>query len=411
MSLNKLAIIVGAAGALALTNAAGAATSNVFEPRALAMGGVGVASGNSADAAFMNPALLSVGEGRFSFTVPMGVRLGDPDELLDAIDDFSDADPMSTLSDAIDAFNDNPDATTRDAVVASGEALLTHLERISNKTLQVEARAAAVVGVPRKGFGVSVFGNAYALGGAIADVTQDDRDAIQAAIDAAATLTPTTDPTTDLTSTVEARFAAVAEAGVSFATRLESLGGIAVGVTPKYMQVRSYDYVFEGNELDDADIELEDGESTDSGFNMDVGIAKEWESGWAAGLSVRNLISREYRTVENHTVKIEPHARLGVAHRGKRLTLAADIDLTEQNAFGVDEAKSQYVGAGAEFDLFSMLQLRAGYRHNLSDLPPGRKAGVASAGIGLSILGVHTDLAVASNQDEITGALQVGFRF
>lgn len=409
MSLKKLPVAFGAA--LAFVNAAGAAPSNVFEPRALAMGGAGVASGHSTEAAFMNPALLATGEDRFSLSVPVGARLGDPDELLDAIDDFSDADPMDALSTAIDAYIAAPGAGTAAAVEARGEDLIAHLQRMSGRTLQLEARAAAAVNVPGKRFGVSVFGNAYALGGAAALISNEDIAAIQDVIDSAAAQLPTGNPTDDFTSQIDARFAAVGEAGVSIATRLDALGGIAVGVTPKYMQVRSYDYSFEGGELDNADIELEEGERTDSGFNVDLGVAKEWDSGWGAGLAVRNLISREYRTVRNNTVKMEPHARLGIAHRGERLTLAADIDLTEQNAFGVDSTKSRYVGGGAEFDLFGMLQLRAGYRHNLSDLPPGRKAGVASAGLGLSVFGVRTDIAVASNRDEITGALQIAFRY
>lgn len=177
------------------------------------------------------------------------------------------------------------------------------------------------------------------------------------------------------------------------------------------MQVRTYDYSFSGDELDDADIELEDGERKDSDFNLDIGIAKEWDNGWIAGFAVHNVLEQKYRTARDNTVKIEPQARVGVAHRGEKLTVALDLDLTEIDTIGFGGGTTQNVMIGAELDLWRALRLRLGYRHNLGDVPPGEEEGVASAGIGLRLFGATIDAAVAGNSDEITAAARLGLTF
>lgn len=413
MSPIKAVITLGTGLALtAAAGAAGAASYASFDPRSLGMGGVGVASGTSANAVFLNPALLAAADSRdrFSLALPLGGRLSDPDELIEAVDDFSDAEPIQAFQTAIENYMDDASAGNADAVASRGTDLIEHFQNLSGKVLQAEGMAAVVVGVPGKRLGVSAFANGYVIGGTVGLASDADIAAIQAVVDAAGGLDPVTDPTPDLSSSVHARFAAIGEAGLSFATRLDWLGGLAVGVTPKYVQVRTYDYSFVGSELDDAEIELEDGERTDSDFNVDLGLAMDGENGWVTGLSVRNLVSREYRTVQGNLVKIKPQARLGIAWRGDWLTLAADLDLNESEPIGFD-SKSRYAIVGAEFDLFRTLQFRAGYRHNLSSLPPGRQAGVASAGLGFSPFGVHVDAAVSGNSDEIGAAVQLGFRF
>ena len=401
-----------AALALAMSaGSAGAASYGAFEPRSLGMGGAGVAAGTSANAVFLNPALLAIkGRERFDLSLPIGGRMSDPNELIDAADDFSDAAPISAFQSAIAQYRLVQNEANAQGVIDSGTALIGQLRNLSDKSLQGEGMAALVVGVPGERFGVSAFASGYAVGGAVGRLSDGDLTAIEAVIDAAGGLAPVTDPTPDLQSSVQARFAAIGEAGVSIATRLEAFGGISVGVTPKYVHVRTYDYSFVGDELDDADIELEDGERTESNFNVDLGLAKDWGNGWVTGLSVRNLVAREYRTVRDNVVKIEPQARIGVARRGERLTVAADIDLNEREPVGF-ESRSRYAIVGAEYDLFRTVQLRAGYRHNLSSLPAGQEAGTVSLGLGLSPFGVCVDMAVSGNSDEVGAALRLGFRF
>ncbi len=217
-------------------------------------------------------------------------------------------------------------------------------------------------------------------------------------------------PTSDFTSEVNIRAAGIAEAGLSFATRLDAFAGVAVGISPKYVQVRTYDYGFVGSELDDIEIEWDRGERTDSNFNVDAGIAKEWGKGWVTALAAHNLIAQEYRTVRGNVVKIRPQARLGIARRGETLTLALDLDLNEKKSVGIGSA-SRYASAGIELNLLRTLQLRAGYRHDFGDVPSDRESGMASVGLGVSLFGMRLDAAVAGNSDEVNAAVQFGFGF
>lgn len=403
--------------ALAMTTIATpalAAPWGLADPRVLGMGGTSVASGDSANAALTNPALLAAPSARdnFALSLPIGARVADPDELLDAVDDFSDAEPIDAFRNALNAFNaDTSEDELANAAIDAGNELIRQLRNLDNKRLQAEANAALVIGSPGERLGFSVYADGYLTGGTISQVTEEDIGAIQDVINALDGIDPVNDPTTGLTSSVEARFATVVETGVALATRLESLGGIAIGVTPKYMQVRTYDYSFSGDELDDADIELEDGERKDSDFNLDIGIAKEWDNGWIAGFAVHNVLEQKYRTARDNTVKIEPQARVGVAHRGEKLTVALDLDLTEIDTIGFGGGTTQNVMIGAELDLWRALRLRLGYRHNLGDVPPGEEEGVASAGIGLRLFGATIDAAVAGNSDEITAAARLGLTF
>ena len=267
-----------------------------------------------------------------------------------------------------------------------------------------------MISKPSPSFGISVFTRAHVAGGAVTDVSATDLALIEDAIDGALSSENVIDPTDDFTSAVNARIAGIAEVGLSFATRMESLDGIAIGVSPKYVRVYTYDYGFSGRDLDDVEIERDESERIDSAFNVDVGIAKEWGAGGVTALSARNLLEREYRTVRDNLVKIEPQFRLGLARRGETLTLALDVDLNESEPLGPGSA-TRYAIAGVELALLRALRLRAGYRHDFGDVAPGRDAGMASAGIGLSLLGLKVDAAVAGNGDEVNGALQFAFGF
>ena len=82
------------------------------------------------------------------------------------------------------------------------------------------------------------------------------------------------------------------------------------------------------------------------------------------------------------------------------------MDLVKNKATGFDPA-SQNISLGAEFNVLDFLQLRAGYRYNISD----SNTNAAALGVGLSPFGVHMDLAVEGSDREVGVGLQFGFRF
>ncbi len=415
-----------------------------IDPRSLAMGGVGVASGSSANAAFMNPALLSVaGEDEdFSLELPiLGARFSDPDSLLDEIDTYQDSNLEANLTTAVNDFNaafaaaNVPLAITEAGNVATAtRAVQTQLMKIDNKPIQGEVFGGMVIGIPSKKVGASLNLDAYVVAGGVFDYTtgagSDDAmlQGIITAADAVATLSdPTqlsgdsfvaaqgtgTDVVSNLTSNLGVRGAVISEVGLSL-SREVNIGGhdIAVGVTPKVVKVKTFHYILDANT---ADLDSDKGTKEYSDFNIDVGLAKDYGNGWKAGLVVKNLIGKEYETspfaspgltVTPATIKVDPQVRLGVSHANEWLTLAADLDVTENEPVGF-ESKTQYLGLGAEMDLLDWVQFRAGYRHNLSD----SDTSIPTIGFGFSPFGVHMDLALAGNGDEVAASFQLGFRF
>ena len=416
-----------------------------IDPRSLGMGGVGVASGNAANAGFMNPALLSTAreDEDFSLELPiLGARFSDPDSLMDEIDTYQDSNLEGNLTTAIDNFNaavtaaNVPNAITEAANVATAtRAVQAQLNKIDNKPIQGEVFGGMVIGIPSKKVGASLTLNAYAVAGGVFDYTtgagSDDAmlQGIITAADAVATsLDPTdlsgdsfvtaqdagTDVVSNLTSNLGVRGAVISEVGLSL-SREVNIGGhdVAVGITPKAVKVKTFHYVLGANT---ADIDSDKGTKEYSDFNIDVGIAKDYGNNWKTGLVVKNLIGKEYDTapfitpgltaVPSAKIKVDPQVRLGVAHSNEWLTVAADLDLTENEPVGF-ESKTQYLGLGVEADLFDWVQFRAGYRHNMSD----SDTSIPTIGFGFSPFGVHMDLALAGNSDEAAVSFQLGFRF
>jgi len=404
-----------------------------IDPRSLAMGGVGVASGSTANAAFMNPALLSVArEGEdFSLEMPiMGFRINDPDSLRDEVDAYQDDNLEANLTDAINAF----DAAINSGNVAQIESTATEvgnaslamsnqLEKFTNKAVQGELFGGVVIGIPSKKIGASLMLNGYIVGGGLVDYTEADQNLVDGIVDDAIATGTGADPTAlatnptvagqlngtqdvvdNLTSGLEGRGAAIVEVGISL-SREVTIGGhdVAVGITPKYVALETFDYRVD---INTADFDASKGLNEYTDFNFDLGVAKDFGNGWKAGFVAKNLLANDYTTVRGNVIKIEPQLRAGVGMSNEWWSMAVDLDLVENEPVGF-ESKSQYLGLGAELDLFDTAQLRLGYRHNLSD----SDSSIPTIGIGFSPFGLHADFALAANSTEIAASMQLGFRF
>lgn len=406
-------VCISAAFVVLMTVAADAVALpySAYDPRSFAMGGTGVASGTSANASFYNPALLAAADAEDDFSLELPIvaaRLSDPDDLMKAASDFNDADYVTGFTNAIDAYNTSQTQANSQAVINAADGLISGLESLSNKALQGELDTAIVIGIPSKRYGAAVYINSWVIGGGRGLLSNQDLttiNAIKAFLANGALPSSLPDPT--LTSSVDARLAWITELGVSLAREI-SLGGqsVALGVTPKYVRVQTYDYTFTGSGLDNADISLDQGKKTDSNLNLDFGLAKDFGNGWRTGFAVKNLISQTYTTVLGNTLKVEPQARVGVARHNDWSTVAMDFDLTENKPVEFD-SKTQYLGLGAELDAWGWAQVRLGYRFNLAD----NDTSVASLGVGVSPFGIHLDVSVAGNSNELGAAIQTGFRF
>lgn len=425
--MNNKNILKGVAPLLVLFSTQAAALPfQSIDPRSLAMGGTGTASGTSANAGFMNPALLAIAREDEDFSLEFPIvsgRFMDKDELVDEIDNYQDNNLESNLTDAINAFKNNQTDGNAAAVATEADALWKQLNNLSNKSVQGEFSAGFVVGIPSKKLGASLSANARVVGGGLLAVTDADNTLVNGIVTAgqdtsgpgqAANLAAnpaiqdqlnnTQDVVNKLTSNLQARGAVVSEVSLALAREFTIAGQtLSLGVTPKYQQVTTFDYV---QGVNSADFNADEGKKEYSDFNLDLGAAKDYGNGWKVGMVVKNLIANEYATALGSTLKIAPQARLGVAHSTKWTTVSMDVDLNESEAFGFD-SRTQYLGLGAELNIFETVQLRLGYRHNMSD----SDTSMPTVGLGFSPFGVHVDVAAAATDGELAAAMQLGFRF
>ncbi len=409
-----------------------AAPFSSFDPRSFGMGGTGVASGTSANAGFFNPSLLATAheEEDFSLEFPIfGVRVADPDEFIDVVDEFDSNNYIGAMDSALADLNNATTAgefnLAKSAYISAADNLVAGLNKLNNKGLIAELEAGLMIAIPSKKYGASVYLRGWVVGGTQTDVSQGDitliNDISNRLANNTLTLASPDEANPVLLSAIDARFAGISEVGISLAREF-NIGGsnVAVGITPKYVKAETYDFRF-GDEtdptttsLDEADIDLDNGKLDDSGFDLDIGVAKDYGNGWKTGVVIKNLIGQEFKTVRGNLFEIKPQIRAGVSHQKEWYTVAFDLDLVENDPIIKDaitgkgfDKETQYAGLGVEFDAWDMIQVRAGYRLNMSD----SDTSIVTAGLGLSPFGVHVDVALAGNADEVGVAFQTGFRF
>lgn len=393
MTLRRLPLALALTALCAST--AQAAPFAPFDVRAAGMGGTGVASAKAASAALFNPAMLSAqNEGdKFQFVLGAGATVADDAEMFDSVDQ---------LQLQIDAFNN---AATDLDIYNAARGVRDSLAGIDGKYFIADLGTGLGVGVPDRKIGVGVFVSVQAealatptiaasdytfINGVIADYEDNNN------IDTAPGAFPAN-------STATGVAVAVAEYGVALSHRLETADGIFdIGVTPKAVEISTFEYTQTVDQFDDGEIDSDTYEKTDSGFDIDVGAVwrPDAESRWQYGIVAKNLVGGDYKTVAGRDIELNTQLRAAAAHVEDRTTLAIDLDLTENKGVAPG-SETQFLALGAEYDL-KYLQLRAGYRANLAD---SNVDDVASVGLGLGPL----DLSVMGNADEVGGYLQLGF--
>lgn len=227
----------------------------------------------------------------------------------------------------------------------------------------------------------------------------------------------------DLTSSVHIVGVGITEVGLTFSREFEIAGEkIAIGITPKLQTIKTYNYVARVEEEDIEADDIKDTEQDFSDFNVDLGAAYQFGANnqWQAGIVAKNLLSKEYEaesnpdavTGETTTTKInlDTQFRAGISHSTEWTVVAFDLDLMENDPIAFEDP-TQYASIGAELDIYDTVQLRAGYRTNLS----ASDSSVASVGLGFSPFGVHLDIAAMANpssvEKEAGVAMELGFYF
>ncbi|MBP2169322.1 hypothetical protein J2125_002514 [Erwinia toletana] len=395
--------------ALLMVPFSGIAAGNYFDARNDAMGGTGVASSTYGTAPLANPALLTKAQpdDDVSVIIPsVGVQLTDKDKLVDKVDDISDS------VDGYRGLTDDLSLANYPKLQAAAGDLAGQLRGLRGNTAQGSAGAAIVVAVPNEVLPFAFVTKAYGTAHLATDVSQSDIDYLQGVADG--TVLPLPGDEDRLTSAGLGRGAIVTDYGIAVAHEFNVAGHpVSVGVTPKLQKTYLYNYSVSVYNYDKSDFTEGRYKNSNTGFNLDAGLATDIGDNWTLGLSAQNLISRDIDTKEvsgyTDTYQIRPLVTSGVSWHTERLTTSLDVDLTPTKRFKTQQ-DSQYAGVGAEYRLFSWLQLRGGYRADMKS----NDTNVATAGFGISPFNnsVHLDLAGSVGDDNTWGAMaQLGFNF
>ncbi|WP_111494524.1 conjugal transfer protein TraF [Marinobacter bohaiensis] len=395
------------------TTGAVAAPQSFTTARSFAMGGTGVAVAHPASANTANPAMLAMGQhdwaDEFGLILPsINARLADDEEVIDQIDD---------IQDTIDTINAQIDTLDTAAISDSAGRLQSQLEALNRDTMRADAGVGLSLALPTSGVSVGVFTNASVRATGRGDVSDSDLALLEAIQNNPALATTITDIGDILTSEGTAYAAAVGEVGVSFAKafQMSDDNQLAFGLSPKYVQLRTYEYSRRVSDFEDDDFDADENETDKSGFNADLGAAYRFgeSQAWTAGLSVRNIIPMDLDSRSGRTFELDPRVTAGIAHHGDIHAVTAEIDLTEAEAFGFGD-DTQWAALGGELDVFRAVQLRAGLRHNLAsndDNSGVEEDTLYTFGLGFSPYGAHLELSGLVSDTEVGAAVELGAAF
>jgi len=400
-----------------------------YDPRSIAMGGAGVASGNSANAVFFNPSLLAqyterkhrARNSRYVFPV---VSLS-VSKVAEDIADLTDNNPEQVLSDSIAAYNANPAQTTAEGVLAASRNLQNVLEPVANETVFFDGIVGMVIGIgDRREGGAFVISRRF-VGDGIANQTTADKQLLADYVEgldfiisagASGASHPELfdvngnllDQTSNLTSTATGRGVLLTEMGIAMSWGVELFRNkIDVGFTPKFVQGTTYEYnqALGNSQLETAARK----ENDDWQFTLDVGVSKALSDKFKLGLVVKNLVPLDFSTRSGGNINIQPQLRTGAAYRSARWGYwALDIDMLENKSIGGGD-NTQYLSLGGEW-FVKTWALRAGYKQNLVGRGDFSK-GVFTLGTGYRLMGINLDVAYINSGPERAASLQMSHRF
>jgi hypothetical protein len=444
MTPQKLTRISLAIALVSGSTTALASPSSFMSARSFAMGGTGVAVSHPVMAGTSNPAMLAADQHDWAddfgmvFPIPsVNARFADEEDTIDQVDNIQDV--IDTFDENVNAIENNPNESNAEALGATAADLRDRLVDFNKDTVRINAGLGLGFAVPGKTFSVGVVTNANLTATVRGELDNDDRAFLDTLVNTANSGSPTA--AAELRAEVEAReledggeiqfdsrgrilASAVAELGVSFAHALQLNNGqvVQLGVTPKYVELRTFQYTETVSGFEDDEFDGDDYQTDKSGFNLDIGAAYAFGENkeWNAGVVIKNLIPMELDSAQSrpaledkYTLELNPMVTAGISHKSDYHVVTAELDLTKKEAFGFED-DTQWLAVGAEFDAWRWAQLRAGVRHNLASNDDN--AGIEettqfTAGLGLNIFGLRADLGGMFSDADMGAALEIGLAF
>jgi hypothetical protein len=343
---------------LAFASAALATSFPMTDVRALGMGGAFVAAGEGIGAVNYNPALLGKNS-TVGFVVPeVVVRVEDHIGLADLIDDLNDP-----------------------ATLTSPTAVLGILNQLD------EGGATDINAYAGAGVGFGIFG----ISGGVTYASLINGFAVPANID-------TTIPGLADQNNNTLEFRGV-DARQLILTGAGSLGNIIVGANMRNIDAT----VYSDSEWLFSDPDIGPGDVTGTSVTDESVIA--WDVGAVMGLTPLmdlGIVARDVGGTDLGAVEFDPRYRVGLAFYLPSITLAADLDITEDDLSGTEY---QEWAIGGEFDVWA-IALRAGLSQNTG---PSDSPTLLHFGLGLGFMDIGA--AYAEEGDYYIAGLNLNLGF
>lgn len=335
------------------------AANGVADARGNGMGNTGVTTADYLLAPLYNPALTAVHRDRDSWglLVPaLGANVRDSDESISTIDD---------LQDAIKQFEaQGSGAANQDNI----NKLNGYLDDLSDdKPFAVSAGVGIAVAIPLDAVALNFFARGYAEVVADPDIAAN---------------TGNTAPAVEArykSSSVNMLAFGYSEYGVALAKMVSVQGQqIALGITPKIQQLRTYQQTatvrdFDLNDYDKSEVK-------DTTFNLDMGAVWMLDH-FRAGIAAKDLFAKEIKTYDGlYTYNLDTQVTVSGGYVTDYLALAVDWDLTKQERFKGIEDNTRFLRFGVEGNAWGWAQLRAGYEIELENTLDN----AITAGLGIS---------------------------
>ncbi|MCK0105001.1 conjugal transfer protein TraF [Marinobacter sp. S0848L] len=414
---NKLSLAIGLSIA---TTSALASPQAFMSSRSFAMAGTGVAVAAPSAAPSANPAMMASQQhdwaDDFGLMLPsVNVRAADEEETIDQVDD---------IQDVIDEFQDLNRASNPQEARDLAKDLRERLNKFDKDTVRVDAGLGLAFAIPTDSISVGFMTNANLRATVRGEFDKDDNAYLEELENATAAELVLADLDRDLKSRGRILASAVVEAGISVAKTIELNNGksFQLGVTPKYVELRTFQYTETVSGFEDDEFDGDEYQTEKSGFNLDIGAAYAFgeQQQWNAGVVVKNLIPMELDSAQSrpaledkYTLELNPMVTAAIAHKGAYHVVTAEVDLTKKEAFGYED-DTQWLAVGAEFDAWRYAQLRAGVRHNLasnSDNNGIEESTQFTAGLGLNLLGARLDIGALYSSADVGAAIEFGAAF
>lgn len=332
---------------MAMAFSSSALASNLLmDARGAGMGNTGVSTADYLLAPYYNPALTAVYRKNDSFGIllpSIALRAEDKDESLKTIDDLQDSIEQFERAGVGAATQENVDQLNR------------YLDQLADdKPLAVTAGIGIAVALPLDAVSLNFFTRGYAEVIAKANVAAKSGNSANEV------------KTRYESSDVDLTAFGYTEVGLAVGKQVV-LGGqtVALGVTPKVQQLRTYqdNASVKSFDLDDYD----KSEVKDNAFNLDMGAVWLIDQ-YRVGIVAKDLFAKDIQTQNrNNTYKLDTQIAVSGSYVSDFFIAAVDLDLTKQRRFNGDNDDTQFMRFGVEGNVWGWAQLRAGYEVDLQN--------------------------------------------